>query len=116
MSSTSYEVSFTAEYNGTEFTRQYALTSVSSVAAATEVVRGKVNAINASLSGGTATDIANLFVSDDYDSTENIGTLKSITNVKIKATEETYISKPLSAMRLEAANTDDGNNDRDDQR
>lgn len=116
MSEVTYEVIFTTEYNGTEFTRQYSLSSVDSIAAATETIRGKVESINASLSGGTATELANLFVSDDYDSSENIGTLKRITNVKIKATEETYIAKPLSLMRTEESNNDDGNNDRDDQR
>ena len=97
-STTTYEVIFDANYNNTDFIRTYALQNVDSLSAATEIVRSKVQAINSSIEGGSASAIVNLFVSDDYDSTENIGTLKGIDNVKIKAVTETPIERPVTRM------------------
>lgn len=111
-STTTYEVIFDANYNNTDFIRTYALQNVDSLSAATEIVRGKVQAINSSIEGGSASEIVNLFVSDDYDSSQGVGTLKGIDNVKIKAVTETPIEKPVTRMLLTNENgeeaTDNG--------
>jgi len=86
-------VSFKLNYNSTDKTRLTTLDDVLDEVATPEIVRTKVNAINASLAGGTADELASVFVSDDYDSTLNIGTLKKITNVEIK----TIIEIPITA-------------------
>lgn len=86
-------ISFTCQYNGTTKTRDYELSDVDSVSAAVETIRSKVEAINESIAGGTATLLANMFVSDDYNQSQNIGTLKRIDNVKLKTVTETIIPK-----------------------
>ena len=86
-------ITFICSYEGTDKTREYELTDVDSVSAAVEVIRGKVEAINESIAGGTATLLANMFVSDDYNQSQNIGKLKRIDNVKLKTITETYIPK-----------------------
>lgn len=91
MSETTNSVSFTAYYEGTTKTRDYELSDVDSISADTDTIRNKVEAINASLAGGTASLMANMFVSDDYNQSQNIGTLKRIDNVKLKTIIETAI-------------------------
>ena len=86
-------ISFTCQYEGTTQTRDYELSDVDSVSAAVETIRSKVEAINESIAGGTATLLANMFVSDDYNQSQNIGKLKRIDNVKLKTVNETYIPK-----------------------
>ena len=90
MSDTKYEVIFTTNYRNTNQTREYTFTS-DSVSAAVETVRTKANNINDSLTSGAASIVAGLFVSNDYDPSENIGTLTSISNVKVKETIRTEI-------------------------
>lgn len=87
----SNSISFKTKYKSTDFTREYEITDVSNEAAMTETIRAKVNAINASLAGGQASTLANLFVADDYDSAQNIGTLENIYDVKLKTVTETTI-------------------------
>ena len=91
MSSSS--ISFTVQYNGTTQTRDYEISDVDSVSAAVETIRSKIEAINDSIAGGTATLLANMFVSDDYNQSQNIGTMKRIDNVKLKTITETIIPK-----------------------
>ena len=86
-------ISFTCQYNGTTETRDYEISDVDSVSAAVETIRSKVEAINESIAGGTATLLANMFVSNNYNQSQNIGTLKRIDNVKLKTITETYIPK-----------------------
>lgn len=94
--SETYEISFQTNYKNTDFTRKYTLSDVDSISAAVETIRSKVNAINTSLAGGQASTLANLFVADDYDSSEDIGTLEKISNLKLKAVTEIDIPKPLT--------------------
>ena len=89
----SSSVFFTCNYEGTDKTREYELSDVDSVSAAVEIIRGKVEAINESIAGGNATLLANMFVSDDYNQSQNIGTMKRIDNVKLKTITETIIPK-----------------------
>lgn len=86
-------VSFKLNYNSSDKTRLVTIDNVTDEIATPNIVRNKVNAINASLTGGTADELASVFVSDDYDSTLNIGTLKKITDVEIK----TVIEIPITA-------------------
>lgn len=90
---TSYEISFKTTYKDTDFTRQYTISDVESVSAATEIVRTKINNINESLASGTAQALSNLFVADDYDSSEGIGNLIKIIEPVIKVTTITPIEK-----------------------
>ena len=89
----SSSISFTLQYNGTTQTRDYEISDVDSVSAAVETIRSKIEAINESIAGGTATLLANMFISDDYNQSQNIGTLKRIDNVKLKTVTETIIPK-----------------------
>lgn len=89
----SNSISFTCQYNNTTKTRDYEISDVDSVSAAVETIRSKIEAINESIAGGNATLLANMFVSDDYNQSQNIGTLKRIDNVKLKTITETYIPK-----------------------
>ena len=93
MSETTNSVSFTCYYEGTTNTRDYELSDVDSLSADANTIRNKVEAINDSIAGGTATLLANMFVSDDYNQSQNIGTLKRIDNVKLKTVTDTIIPK-----------------------
>ena len=97
MSST-YEIIFTANYKNTDQTREYTISEVDSLSADVETVRTKAVNINDSLTSGQASIVSSLFVSPDYDPSENIGELKSISDVKIKTITRTEIPKPLSRM------------------
>lgn len=85
-------LSFKTNYAASDMTRIYSIPISDDTASNTNAIKAKVIAINASLAGGTASDLANLFVSDDYDSQQNIGTLQKITDVKIKSVIETPIN------------------------
>lgn len=87
---TTNSVTLKLTYNGTEFTRSVKLTDVS-MEALTDV-KDKIIAINASLASGTDDGMAQFFVSDDNDLSQNIGTLKKITNATIECVEETPIA------------------------
>lgn len=90
---------FKTKYNGTTFERQYEIEDVSTEDAAIETVRNKVVNINESITGGQMSELTNLFVSDNYDSTQSIGTLSQIYNVKIKTVIETEIPQTVAATR-----------------
>ena len=96
MSETTYSVSFITNYKDTDFTREYVMENIDSVSAATEVIRNKVNSINQSLESGTATVLANMFVADDYDSTDGTGSLVKISGVKVKSVVERFIPQPAT--------------------
>lgn len=85
-------LNFTANYKDSEMKRQYSIDITDETYANPNAIKAKVIAINASLAGGTANELANLFVADDYNSAENIGTLQKITDVKIKSVIETPIN------------------------
>ena len=88
----SNSVRFKTNYNNTDKTRIYTINDVDdSIVNNPSGLKNKVVAINASLAGGTASVLANTFVSDDYDSAENIGTLNKITDVQIRVIEEVQI-------------------------
>jgi len=87
----SNSINFKTKYTKTTSTRQYEIDNVEDTDAQVETVRTKVNAINASLAGGQASTLANLFVADDYDNQEQIGLLENIYDVKIKTVIETPI-------------------------
>ena len=89
----SSSIIFTCNYKQSDFKRTYELTDIDSVSAAVETIRDKVNQINESLESGTATDLENLFVANDYNASQNKGTLARIDNVKLKTITETYIQK-----------------------
>lgn len=110
---TEYSISFKAKYKNTTFERPYEFTDVPEEAATISVVRNKIDAINASLAGGQASALANLFVSDDYDSLNNIGTLENINTVKIKAVDITNIPQTSSRRIAEEPTTEETQQDFD---
>lgn len=101
MAETTYTVYFVTNYENTDFTREYTLEGVDSVSAGSETIRNKVNSINESLAGGTATVLANMFVADNYDSSQQLGYLTKISNVRIKSIRETLIQPTLTQRLLE---------------
>ena len=76
---TSYNVNLKLGYEGTDFERKMTIPDVNQADIPTETVRGKVNAINASLSGGQADDLKAFFRADDFNASQNVGSLKKIT-------------------------------------
>lgn len=104
----SSSIIFTCNYKQSDFKRTYELTDIDSVSAAVETIRDKVNQINESLESGTATDLENLFVANDYNASQNKGTLARIDNVKLKTVTETYIEKPVQrTMKFDNPITED---------
>ena len=82
---------FKTKYTGTSFTRKYEIEDVKNEDIIINTVRNKVIAINQSIEGGQANDLISIFVSDDYNASQNIGTLENIYDVKIKTVTETEI-------------------------
>ena len=107
MSETTNSVSFTCYYEGTTQTRDYELSEIDSLSADVNTIRNKVEAINESIAGGTATLLANMFVSDDYNQSQNIGSLKRIDNVKLKTITETAIPKTSTRMPTQTEEQED---------
>ena len=101
MAETTYTVHFVTNYENTDFTREYSLEGVDSVSAGSETIRNKVNSINESLAGGTATVLANMFVADNYDSSQQLGYLTKISNVRIKSIREIPIQQTYTRSLLE---------------
>lgn len=91
MSESTNSISFVANYYNTDETRGYVIADVA--ASVLPYVKTKVTNINASLAGGTADSLANIFVSDDYDVDDGTGKLIKISNVVIKSVTETEISQ-----------------------
>lgn len=89
MSTVTNKVALDCEYTETDFTRRYTMSGVSSSQIAN--VESAVDAINASLAGGTAGGMSSTFISDDFDATQGIGYLKKISRAVITSTEETVI-------------------------
>lgn len=84
--STTNSITLTMAYTGTDFTRKYKLDGVS--AANLQNVKAKVLAYNENLS---ATD-KKIFISDDYNATQGIGELASITAASYETVEYTRIN------------------------
>lgn len=76
-------------YKNTDFTRTYELEGLS--AAALSSVESKIISINDSLSAGTDGGLKDFFISDDFDATQDKGTLIGIKAASTRITTETYI-------------------------
>lgn len=87
MSTITNKLSLDVSYTGTDFTRRYTMSGLS--AGQLPNIEDAVDAINTSLAGGTAGGMSSTFVSDDFDSTQNIGYMKKIEKAVIVSTEET---------------------------
>ena len=86
-----YDIKLTLGYGGTDFERKLTLSDVDSVSAATETVRGKVKAINASLEAGTDDGLSDFFRSDDYNASEAVGDLSEIKECVIERNDTTVL-------------------------
>lgn len=80
-------VELTFGYNGSDFKRTVELEANDSITAAD--VKSAVNAINASLAGGTDGGLGDFFLADDFDGTN--GKFNKIVAAKHKVTTETVI-------------------------
>lgn len=83
-------VTLTFGYKGTDFTRKYKFDDVENVSAS--AVANNVIAFNASVTGGTDDGVGTFFISDDYDATNNVGELASITAAQYDTVTTTIIN------------------------
>lgn len=85
-------VTLTFGYKGTEFTRKYKFDDVTNGALSS--VKANVLAFNQSVTGGasSAGGLDTFFISDDYNSTNNIGELASITAAQYDSVTTTIIN------------------------
>ena len=92
MSNSTRSVTLTFGYKGTDFTRKYKFDDVATSALAS--VKANVMAFNESVTGGasSADGLDTFFISDDYDSTNNIGELASITAAQYDSVTTTLIN------------------------
>lgn len=81
----------TLAYNNTDFTRKYTIEGLSAAVMEDDGITSAVQAINASLAGGTSDGLDTFFLADDYDANEGIGTLKEIIDVQINSTDSETI-------------------------
>ncbi|MBR0061775.1 MAG: hypothetical protein IJP68_09900 [Selenomonadaceae bacterium] len=86
MSETTYSISLKMAYTGTDYTRTYKFNNVDASALAN--VKNKVINYNENLSAADK----KIFISDDYDSAQNIGELASITAASYESVEYTRIN------------------------
>lgn len=89
MSTTTNKVSLDIGYTGTDFSRRYTMSGVSNAQLAS--VESACNAINASLTAGTAGGLSSTFISDDFNPTSGTGYMKKIEKATIVSTEETTL-------------------------
>lgn len=82
-------VTMTFGFGGTDFTRKYKFENVS--ASALTGVKAGIQAVNASLTAGTAGGLSLFFVSDDYIA-DSIGAFTGITAAQIDSVTESVIS------------------------
>lgn len=87
--STSHSVTIELGYTNTTSTRQMTISDLSD-----EVlpqIESKIQAINASLAGGTDGGLGAFFRSDDFDASQNKGTFNKINFARVESVEEVYI-------------------------
>lgn len=83
-------IKLTLGFDQTDFTRKITLSNVAdSIASASGTVKAQIQAINASLAGGTDGGLSTFFLSDDADGTA--GTFTGIIAAQIDSTEITNI-------------------------
>lgn len=91
----SNSIKFGFGYQNTDFKRDYTISgvddSIVSGEAAKEVIRQRVKAVNASLSGGTDDGLSTTFLSDDFDAAQSIGAFNHINSVTIYEKQETEL-------------------------
>lgn len=79
------KVSLDIEYTGTDFTRRYTMSGVSS--SQLPSIESACEAINASLLAGTAGGMSSIFISDDFDPSQGIGYMQKIYRAQIVSSE-----------------------------
>lgn len=83
------KLKMTFGYEGTDFTRIYTVSGIAD--SLRSGIKAKIQAVNASLAGGTSGGLDSFFRSDDYDETENIGKFNRITAAQLESTTVTVI-------------------------
>lgn len=76
-------------YGGTNFTRQYKFEGLTNEQCA--ALKGKVLALNASITSGTADGLEDFFISDDYNANTGVGRFAGIVAAKYEVTNITNI-------------------------
>ena len=82
-------LTLTLGYKDTNFTRQMKFGGLSDADLAD--IKENIAALNASITGGTDDGLAEFFISDDFDASNNIGTLSGITAASTDDTTDTFI-------------------------
>lgn len=83
------KLKMTFGYEGTDFTRNMTISNIDD--SLTSGIKAKIQAVNASLTGGTSGGLDTFFRSDDYDETENVGKFNRITAAQLESTTVTVI-------------------------
>lgn len=78
-------------YKNTDFTRTYGIDDVARDDI--QYIQEKINAINASIAAGTDGGMSAFFLADDYDESEDIGTMVGIIEAEAVIVEEELIYK-----------------------
>lgn len=86
-----YNINLGLRYSGTNFERILTIPDVAETDAAISTVRNKVEAVNASIAGGTDDGLSTFFRSDDFDADNNIGAFAGISSCEVKVVDETVI-------------------------
>lgn len=89
MANAVHSVTITMGYKNTNFTRSYKFANISDTALAN--VEAKINALNASLAGGTDDGLAEFYRSDDFDASQDKGTFTKIVSAQTESITETKI-------------------------
>lgn len=76
-------------YTGTDFTREYNFDNLTDEQCTG--LKAKVQALNASLVGGTAGGLSSFFISDDFDATNGVGYFASIKSAQYQMANVTEI-------------------------
>lgn len=83
------KLKMTFGYENTDFIRNMTIANVAD--SVTSGIKAKIQAVNASLAGGTAGGLDSFFRSDDYDSEAGIGKFNRITAAQLESTTVTVI-------------------------
>lgn len=86
----SNSLKLTFGYTGTDFTRNFTLSNIGTVASAHADITTKIKGINSSVAGGTDDGMNTFFLADDYDGTN--GKFAGITAASIVTETVTHIN------------------------
>ena len=86
----SNSLKLTLGYTDTDYTRNFTLSNIGTVASAVSTIKDKIKAVNTSVTGGTDGGMDTFFLSEDYDGAK--GKFAGITAAQIITEEVTHIN------------------------